>query len=76
MSQIDEKTKEKLIVEWKQLRGNFFNLLREDKIKFEQSYKEHPLYNSVIKHFDKSFMDVNQLAEAEIDIYLKTPKKS
>ena len=76
MSQIDEKTKEKLIIEWKQLRGNFFNLLREDREKFEQSYKEHPLYNSVIKHFDKSFMDVNQLAEAEIDIYLKTPKKS
>ena len=64
---MDHKKKEKLIIEWKQLRGNFFNLLQEDKQKFEKAYSHHPLYDSVIKHFDKSFMEVNQIAESEID---------
>lgn len=69
------KTKEQLIIEWKQLRGNFFNLLREDKIKFEKSYNKHPLYSSVLKHFDKSFMDINQIAESEIDFFMNNTKE-
>jgi len=62
--------KEKLILEWKQIRGNFFNRFNEDKNKFKKAYEAHPLYPSVIKHFDKSFMEVNQIAELEIDILL------
>lgn len=62
--------KEKLILEWKQIRGNFFNKFREDKIKFKKAYGAHPLYPSVIKHFDKNFMEVNQIAESEIDSLL------
>ncbi len=72
---MNNKTKEKLIMEWKQLRGNFFNLYKEDKIKFEKSHKKNPLYPSVIKHFDKSFTQVNQLAESEINILLNTNKE-
>jgi len=68
------KDKEKLIIEWKQLRANFFNLYKEDKNKFEKSYSKHPLYPSIIKHFDKSFTEVNQLAVSEIDIFLNTRK--
>lgn len=63
--------KEKLILEWKQIRGNFFNRFKEDKSKFKKAYGVHPLYPSVIKHFDKSFMEVNQIAESEIDILLE-----
>jgi len=62
--------REKLIIEWKQIRGNFFNLLQEDEKKFKKAYENHPLYDSVMKHFDKSFMEVNQIAESEIDIFL------
>ncbi len=62
--------KDKLLIEWKQLRGNFFNRFKEDKIKFKKSYGAHPLYNSVIEHLDKNFMEVNQIAESEIDILL------
>jgi hypothetical protein len=67
--------KEKLITEWKQLRGKFFNLLNEDTKKFEKAHIKHPLYRSVVKHFDKSFMEVNQIAESEIDIFLKDTTK-
>jgi len=63
--------KEKLILEWKQIRGNFFNRFREDESKFKKAYGAHPLYPSVIKHFDKSFMEVNQIAELEIAILLE-----
>ena len=71
---MNTKTKEELIIEWKNMRGNFFNLLKEDRKKFEKAYINHPLYNSVIKHFDKSFMEINQLADLEIDIFLNTIK--
>ena len=67
---MDQLQKEKLIKEWKQLRGNFFNLLNEDKTKFKKAYSHHPLYNSVINNFDKNFMEVNQVAEYEIDNFL------
>ena len=53
------------------LRGKFFNLLNEDKKKFEKACKDHPLYESVRNNFDKSFMEVNQIAELEIDIYIE-----
>ena len=65
------KTKEDLIVQWKQIRGNYFNLLKEDKKEFEIAYSTHPLYDSVLRHFDKSFRDINQIAQMEIDIFLE-----
>lgn len=64
------KTKENLIMEWKQIRGNFFNLLKEDKKEFEKAYKDHPFYNSVLKHLDKSFRDINQIAQSEVNIFV------
>jgi hypothetical protein len=64
------KTKDELISEWKQMRGSYFNLLNEDEKKFEKFHKNHPLFNSVIKHFDKSFKDINQLAESEINTFI------
>lgn len=71
---MNNEEKEKLIIEWKKLRGSFFNLYKEDIEKFEKAYIKHPLYDSVIKHFDKSFRQVNQLAESEINIYLNSSK--
>ncbi|MEA3290385.1 MAG: hypothetical protein U9Q04_09435 [Campylobacterota bacterium] len=65
------KIKNKLILQWKQLRGEFFNVFEEDIKKFEKKHGENPLYDSVVKHFDKSFREINQLAESEIDLFLQ-----
>lgn len=67
-----EKTKEQLIKEWKTLRVQFFNVLEEDMKRFEKLYRDHHLYDSVVKHFDKSFKEVNQIAEVEIEKFLTT----
>jgi len=66
-----DKTYEELITDWKNLRVKFFNVLEEDMEKFEKLYSEHPLFDSVVKHFDKSFREVNQVAESEIEHFLK-----
>lgn len=64
------KTKEELIVEWKQLRGKYFNILGEDISKFEKKHGKHPLYKSVVGSFDKNFKEVNQVANKEINKFL------
>lgn len=64
-------TKEKLILQWKLIRSDYFNKLEEDMNKFEKIYSSHPLYSSVIKHFDKDFKQINQIANNEIEIFLK-----
>lgn len=68
----DNKYKEKLIFQWKQLRVEFFNVLEEDIEKFEKKHGKNPLYHSVVKHFDKSFREVNQIAQNEINIFLNS----
>lgn len=68
---MSKNTKEKLIEEWKTLRIQFFNVLEEDTEKFQKLYGDHPLYSCVVKHFDKSFKEVNQVAEVEIEKFLK-----
>ncbi|MGB5867346.1 MAG: hypothetical protein WBG69_05675 [Arcobacteraceae bacterium] len=65
------QTKDQLISQWKNLRFRFFNIHREDTEKFKKLYENHPLYNSVSKHFDKSFRDINQIAELEITLHLE-----
>jgi hypothetical protein len=67
MIDIDKYTKEELITEWKQLRGSYFVVLGEDFKKFEKKYSTHPLFESVVKNFDKSFKEINQVAVKEIE---------
>jgi len=62
---------EKLIWEWKNLRSMYFNRLSEDEKKFEKLYSSNPLYPSVVKHFDKTFKEINQIAQIEVMEYLK-----
>ena len=71
---LNYKNKEKLILEWKQMRFNFFNLYKEDVSKFDKYYSTHPLYLSVYKHLDTSFRDINQIVELEIDIFINEYK--
>jgi len=73
---MNNKNKDNLIKEWKQMRFNFFNLHKEDISKFHKSYSNHPLLSSVQKHFDKSFRDINQIVELEIDIFLDNIKSN
>jgi len=68
---MQNKSKDSLIYEWKIIRANFFNRLGEDEEKFEKLYRNHPFYSSVKKHFNKSFKEVNQLAQKEIEIFIK-----
>jgi hypothetical protein len=70
----NSKTKDNLIIQWKQLRGKFFNVFDEDIKKFEKKHALDPLYNSVIKHLDKRFTDVNQIANSEIEKHLNNIK--
>jgi hypothetical protein len=39
---------------------------------FQYKYKNHYLFESVIRHLDKSFRDVNQIAVEEIEKYFET----
>jgi len=71
----NDKTKDELVVQWKMLRGKYFNIFDEDKVKFKKKCSHDPLYESVVKHFDKSFMEVNQIAESEIDYFLNSMGK-
>lgn len=66
-----KKSKEQLLTEYKMLRGKYFNLFEEDMKKFEKHCQAHPLYSRVVKHFDKSFKEINQISEQEIELYLK-----
>ena len=68
---LENENKETLILKWKQLRSEFFNLLDEDMEKFEKLHGRHPLYDSVVKHFDKNFKEINQIVESEINELLK-----
>jgi len=71
---MNNKNKNKLIQEWKQMRFNYFNLHKEDISRFDKSYGNHPLFSSVKKYLDKSFRDINQIVDSEIDIFLDTKK--
>lgn len=71
----DLETKDKLILQWKRLRGSFFIKYEEDMAKFEKLHKDDPLYSSVIKHFDKDFKQINQIAQKEIEKFLSKNNK-
>ena len=66
-----EKSKDQLVLEYKTIRARYFNVFEENMEKFNDAYKDHPLYTHVIKHLDKSFKEVNQIADDEISKYLK-----
>ena len=70
-----DKTQDELVKEWKNLRVKFFNVLNEDAVKFEKLHGNHPLYDSVVKHFDKNFKQINQIVQNEIEIFLDNKNK-
>ena len=63
--------KEKLIDNWKRLRGSYFLKYEEDMERFKKYHSQDPLFESVLRNLDKSFREINQIAEDEIDNYLE-----
>lgn len=63
--------KEKLIDNWKRLRGSYFLKYEEDMERFKKYHSKDPLFESVLRNLDKSFREINQIAEDEIDNYLE-----
>ena len=63
--------KEKLIDNWKRLRGSYFLKYEEDMERFKKYHSQDPLFESVLRNLDKSFREINQIAQDEIDNYLE-----
>ncbi len=67
--------KEKLIDNWKRLRGSYFLKYEENMERFKKYHSKDPLFESVLRNLDKSFREINQIAEDEIDNYLENLKR-
>ena len=63
--------KEQLIDNWKRLRGSYFLKYEEDMERFKKYHSQDPLFESVLRNLDKSFREINQIAQDEIDNYLE-----
>ena len=51
------------VVEYKKLRGSFFNKYNENRKEFAMKYKDEPMFSFVMKTTDESFRDVEEVAE-------------
>lgn len=59
-----------LVVEYKNLRGLYYNKFNEDRKEFALKYKEHELFGYVMKKLNASFRDVEQVAERGVKDYI------
>ena len=66
------KHQDNLIYQWKQIRSEYFNKYNEDLKKFKKIHGSNQLYHSIVKHLDKSFKEVNQIAQKEIELLYKS----
>jgi len=51
------------VVEYKKLRGSFFNEYNENRKEFAMKYKDEPMFSFVMKTTEESFRDVEEVAE-------------
>ena len=59
-----------LVVEYKNLRGLYYNKFNEDRKEFAMKYKDHELFGYVMKKLNSSFRDVEQVAEQGVKDYI------
>ena len=59
-----------LVVEYKNLRGLYFNKFEENRKEFAIKYKNHELFASVMRGLNTSFREVEQVAESKIKKYI------
>lgn len=51
------------VVEYKNLRGSFFNKYNENRKEFAMKYKDEPMFSFVMKTTDESFRNIEEVAE-------------
>lgn len=59
-----------LVTEYKSLRGLYFNKFQEDRKEFALKYKNHELFNAVMKTLNTSFRDIEDTAKKAVKDYL------
>ncbi len=59
-----------LVVEYKKLRGLYYNKFNENRKEFALKYKDHELFGYVMKKLNVSFRDVEQVAEQGVKDYI------
>lgn len=78
ISEVQEKIAHKfnhLVVEYKELRGNYFNKFQEDRKEFAIKYNTHPLFGYVMKKLTTSFRDIEKTAEDGVKQYILNNSK-
>ncbi len=71
--QIQEKVAHKfnhLVVEYKNLRGLYFNKFKENRKEFAIEYKNHELFSYVMRGLNTDFREVEQVAESRVKEYI------
>jgi hypothetical protein len=62
---------DELVIEFKQLRGAYFNKYSENMKKFSYHYEEHKLFKYVVESLDTKFSEIEQTAQRQVREYLK-----
>lgn len=72
-----EETAEKIqhffnhkVVEYKELRGLYYNKYNENRKEFAMKYNKHELFNAVMKTLDTSFRDVEETAKKAVGEFI------
>jgi len=66
-----------LVVEYKRLRGEYFNKYEENRKEFAMKYsRSHELFGAVMKGLNTSFRDVEKTAESAVKAYMLKRCKS
>ena len=59
-----------LVVEYKNLRGLYFNKFEENRKEFAIKYKNHELFSYVMRGLNTDFREVEQVAESRVKEYI------
>jgi len=58
------------VIEYKKLRGLYFNKFNEDRKEFATKYKNHELFGAVMKTLNTSFRDIEETAKNAVKTYM------
>ena len=59
-----------LVIEYKNLRGFYYNKFNENKKEFALKYKNHELFGYVCKNLNTSFRDIEEIAEKSVKEFI------
>lgn len=59
-----------LVIEYKKLRGSYYNKFNENKKEFALKYKNHELFSYVCKNLNTSFRDIEEIAEKSVKEFI------